>query len=656
MFCRRLGGLPKVRVRPARSFAPGGFGAVLVTFLSLLFPACARKAPEPVERLAILRFENLGAEASADWLGRALSEIVAAELAGAPRIYVLPSSRIHTFERVMGARPVAAPGISAERGLGVVAGANRLGYGEYALERGRLQARLTLEDPQTGKVTGVYTASAPAGDALAVGSALARQLWPGAHAYATRNQAALRAYVAALEATDAAVIAPRLEEAIAADPDFAPAYRLLAQFQAQAQNRPAALETLRRALGRKVQPLDRARLEVDAAEMRGEFPARRRALNSLAKLLPADAVRWRALGEAETNARAYAASANAYRRALEVEPQDGATLNQLAYAEAYAGNLAAATEALDKYRALRPAEANPLDSLGDVHLLHGRLKEAENFYLEAARKTPHFQFDGALFKAAMARLMTGDVAGADALAKNYLQARASGRDLAVEYRAAEWAWAAGRRQEACRRIQAFARAHEDGPLRELSSRAYAELAIWRLMLGDRAAASESAARAVVLGGTASAGIASVARFLTQPEASSEEWASRAGQRFNQSAQASLRELALAYALLLKRDYQRAGMALQGAYNSGATLNGEGLPVLLGWALLENGRTREAADLLRLNPIPSESGTGPFFSFYFPRLYHLRAEVARREGRADEAGANLGLFRKLSGPDALVWDR
>ena len=48
--------------------------------------------------------------------------------------------------------------------------------------------------------------------------------------------------------------------------------------------------------------------------------------------------------------------------------------------------MSAAMNALRRYQSLRPADANPIDSLGDVSLLGGHLGEAEGFYLEAPRK------------------------------------------------------------------------------------------------------------------------------------------------------------------------------------------------------------------------------------------------------------------------------
>ena len=90
--------------------------------------SCSRQdATPPVERIAILRFENLSGDASIDWIGRALAQIVTRDLAGAPRVYAISFERLHNLDGTLGARPLQAPGVSAEFNQALVAGANRLG-------------------------------------------------------------------------------------------------------------------------------------------------------------------------------------------------------------------------------------------------------------------------------------------------------------------------------------------------------------------------------------------------------------------------------------------------------------------------------------------------------------------------------------------------
>jgi tetratricopeptide (TPR) repeat protein len=628
-------------------------GLAALTALS----GCARRVAEPaVQRLAVLRFENLGADQSADWIGRALAEAVTSELAGAPGLYALPSSRFHAYERMLGARPVSAPGISAERGLALAAGANRLAYGEYAIRSGEIQARMTTEDPRTGQMTAVVSYAGPADDVTAAASAFARAIWKDAPAYSTRNAAAFHAFVDALESFDRPSVAQTLGGAIAAEPSFAPAYRLLAQWKAQRQDRAGAVALLDQALARNLPPVEAARLEVDSADLRGDSAARGRAYAALARLTPSDPQVWRALAETAMAAHAYPASVSAWEKALQIEPQDTVALNEAGYAAAYAGDLVAATAFLGRYQSLAPAESNPFDSLGDVNLHAGRLREAEAFYLQAARKNAHFEADGPLLKAAMARLMTGDAGGADALFQRYTEARAAAGDPALAYRKAEWDWAAGRRRAACAAMEAFALGSENTLLRELAARGFAELAVWRLMLGDRAGADRAAGKAAQCAGPSSAAIAAVTRFLTEPQATPAEWALRAEREFPDPGQTAIRGFAMGYALLLAGEFQPASLTLKEIYSSGAPADDEGLPVMLAWTYLETGRDKEAAALLRFNPIPTSTGVGPFFGFYFPRLFALRAILANRSGKPEEARLDSQLFQKLSGPDPLVWEK
>jgi Flp pilus assembly protein TadD len=589
-------------------------------------------------------------------MGRAFSEVITSELAGAPGIYAIPSTRIHNYERVMGARPVSAPGISAERGLALVAGANRLGYGDYSVSGGRLLARLTIENPQTGKMTAVVSSAAAENDVIAAASGLARQLWAGAPSFRSSRSMAMKNYVAALEGSDPAEVARNLEQAIALSPDFAPAYRLLAQLKAERRDAAGALTVIGRALSTDLRPLERARLEVAEAELRGDRAGRLRALDLVSKLTPSDPTVWQALAEARLNAHAYSQAVDDYKKALEIEPQDTNSLNQLGYACAYAGDLPAAMAALRRYQSLRPSDANPMDSMGDVNLLAGRLGEAENYYLQASNRAPHFELDGSLFKAAMARLMTGDTAGADGLARRYLDARAADKDPALEYRNAEWLWVSGRRKEAGARMEAFARAVQNGPTRELAARAYGTLAVWKLLLGDRAAGARMAQQAAADAGPSTAEVVALARFLTSPPASPAEWTARAAQSFPGPGLSSAGDLALAYALLVAKQFQPASEALQRIYDGADQGDAQGaLPSLLAWTYLETARDKEAAPLLRLNTLPAPTGTGPFFAFCFPRIYYLRGLAAARAGNRDAAAANYQLFRKLSGPDPLLWD-
>jgi tetratricopeptide (TPR) repeat protein len=606
-------------------------------------------------RIAILRFENLSSDTSIDWMGRAFSEVITRELAGAPGMYAIPSERLHSLDPSFGSRPVAAPGISAERSLALAEGATRLGYGQYWLGGGRIEAKLTVEDPRSGKMVGELSASAAADDPVSAASALAKQIASQAAPYLTRNSAALKAYVLAVESPELDSQVGRLEESLAADPNYSAPYSRLAQAKLQRQDRDGAMATLQQALSHSdaMPELERARLEFEAASLGGDRPGAERSLTAWARLTPNDPAVWQSMAQTDMNVHRYAQAERAYQRAVAAAPDDVNLLNQLGYAAAYAGDLGAATQALERYQTLRPADANPLDSLGDVHFLLGGLRDAETFYLAAAKKDPAFLNGGDFYKAAMARLMTGDVSGADRLAKQFADYRAAAKDPLVAFHKAYWAWISGRRIAARDAMAAFARGAET-TLHEAASEAYGQVALWDVALGDRSAAAGMAEKADRLAGPASTGLARVARFLAQPSASPEDWKERAERSFAGPSQKQAKELALSYALLTDKEYQQAVPLLEALFENTPPTNDDILPLLLGWAYLETGKQREASTLLRFNPIPPPSGVTRLTEFYFPRLFYLRGRIARLEGTPDQTRAQYRLFLQLSGDQPLVW--
>jgi tetratricopeptide (TPR) repeat protein len=389
---------------------------------------------------------------------------------------------------------------------------------------------------------------------------------------------------------------------------------------------------------------DRARIQFQAASLRNDFAGRERALSELVKANPGDAESWRALGDTAYVRHDYKVAVEAYQRALQSQPDDPSILNTLGYSFAFSGDIDNALRILQHYRSVRPNDSNPLDSAGDVNLMYGRLREAENLYLQADKKDRSVLAGGDLLKASFARLMTGDVAGASALANQYADARTAMKDPAAPVIPAEWQWISGDRKGAISRLQTFAAGANPATDREAVSRACYDLAFWSLLEDDRAAAKRWAAKSGVTATQSTAAYAMVSQFLAQPAASPAEWSARAGQLFRNAPQSEIAGLTLAYALLLDRRFDAAANTLRAVYD-GPSVD-PGVPVLLAWSLIETGHPEEAAPLLRFNPIPAPAGISPYMGFYFPRLFDLRARLAEKSGRSDEAAANRLLYKKL----------
>jgi len=444
-------------------------------------------------------------------------------------------------------------------------------------------------------------------------NAVARQLEPEASTPGAKTDAALKAYIGGLDASDPGIAAESFSHSIAADPDFALGYLALIELSLARKDRPAAERTLAmaRSRGAAISSLDRARLDVTAAQISGDAAALSQSLSALSRLTPADTNLLRALANGELAARRYTTAIDYFKKALAAQPGDAGLLNTLGYTQAYAGDLDGAVKTLREYERVRPAEANPFDSLGDVHFYWGRFAEAETFYRQAYQKDATFLNSASLVKAAKAHLMTGDVPGAERIFVEYEAARRTANDPLIPFIRAQWNYLSGKRSEAIREIGPFIAATK---IREAAALADCTLTVWLLESGDRAAAAKHTA----------------CRFLTEPPASSPNPETRA------------------YTLLLAKDFQGALPILRDVVARLAPSPTELAPAMLAWALLEAGRVDEAEKYLRTVPVPAAPSPDPFESLIFPKIFYLRAKMAEKKGDRPEAERNHRLFQVLSG--------
>lgn len=572
----------------------------------------------------MLPFENLAGDPGLDWMSRGLAEAVLLGMSGSPRAhaFVVPSLRD---------TPAARP--------------THILHGYYARHGTNLRVEALLEAAGSNRMVKRVAAAGPVGAGAApLAHALVGELDGRAPPPPGPPEAALHAYVEGLQAADRPLAAQAFQRAVHADAGFGPAYVAWAQRLAAEGDSSGAREVISRAreAGGRIQPRERARLADLAAALDGDRAAQHRALLELAQATPADPDAFRRLGSVETLLRRYADAVASYRKALERDPDNVLFLNQLGYAQAYAQDLAGAAGTLERYREQRPEEANPSDSLGDVHYYLGRFREAEGHYLDANRKDPWFLGGGTLWKAAWARLMTGEVKAADELCGKYLQLRKAGGDGLAELRQREWEYLTGRRPQAVTRLESLAR----GPVGSL---ACSQLVIWSLSAGDRERAQRYV-RCATAGARdpAAAMLARTCQFLVQPAAPADEWTARAERFFPGPTQATLRRSALAHALLLAGQFTAALAPLKELYQQTPASSPEPVNVLLAWALIEAGRIPEAGPLLETYPIPEPAFQQPFSCLSFPRLFRLRGVFLEKQGRAAEAKASYRLYEELGG--------
>jgi tetratricopeptide (TPR) repeat protein len=591
-----------------------GFPFLITAILTLGLGACARKETRSVERLAILPLENLSADSSLDWAGRAVSAALVYDLAGAPNLYA------QSVESVANAESIRA---------------SRILQGYFVARNGQVEIRATLLDPRKTTTVASFALDGPlpAGPLqaglLPLANQLAKHLNASARAFSTSNAAAFQDFGAALSKPDAASELSSFESATAADPRFAAAAMSSARLLIESGNRDQARTILATAMNTHSDPIDQARLEYLAASAVNDTAARVKTLEMLARLTPADSQVPRELADLQSVQRHFPDAVRSYETVTRLDPEDPQAWNQLGYAYCYAQNLAAARRALEHYRQLLPPEeANPLDSLGEVSFYLGDYAGAEHYFLQAHEKNPAEFAGGELIKAAQARLMLGDLPTADTIFHRYLGLLQHSQGNLAGYQQAQWEFLTGRRKAALARLEKLAPALEG----EAQALALCQLSIWKLETGDSKAAADLAGQAVSSARSPRLrNLSAVCRFLAAMPASS-----------------SGLPAADAYARLFERKFTEAVPMLEGLYRETNPAADAQVRTLLAWAYVESGRMPQAAQLLERAPIPLSSAEPLFADLIFPRYLYLRGAVLQNEGKRAEAKQNYELFLKYAG--------
>ncbi len=583
----------------------------LFAFVScaLFISAGCRQPGKPAastQRTAVLRFENLSGSPSEDWQGRALSELLVRRF-GANRLPRALSP---------------SPGISTERLAAIAAGASRLIAGYFTSSSGTITATAFAEDIATRKLTGPVRAT---GSVSAVAESLAKQLDglkpPGLNA----DSAALKEYSVARDTPGTAAL-QHYDLALQADPNFGPAYLGALQTALASSDGPRAQELLTAASAHisGFSGEDKAYLQLQSATLTRDADGRLKALTELAGMDDHDLETLRTLAESEMATRKPAEAARHYRQLIASTPLDPNLQNLLAYATLFAGDEAGARAAAAEYKRLRPEDPNSFDTQGDIELASGHFAEAEKIYL--ASPDPVFQDYSPAWKAAHARLLSGDVAGATAIFEKH-RALLTGSALgaqAAPYRAAVWQYETGQTDRATRAMVTFAASAEPG----WRAVAYSQASIWAAVAHDNQQAAQWSELALRSGQSRIVAYAAVARFLAQPPATPDEWQRRAEATFSGPNGADIRRLAVGYALLLAKQMPEAAAIWKQIYET-TNVNDSGPAYLYGWTLLETGHPAEAAPLLKLFPIPPPGITPTFEALYLPHLAEWRKSSLRQ---------------------------
>ncbi len=184
-----------------------------------------------------------------------------------------------------------------------------------------------------------------------------------------------------------------LEQAVSLDPEFAMAYLLLSQTAVNLFDFDLGREAMEKAFRYAAKASEKERLYIAAGyaeTIEKDTDRQLRLLQDLVRKYPDEKYAFFALGRRYQERRAYPEAIAVMERSVALDPTFGFAVNQLAYVHAMSGNFDEALRLFERYAALSPGDANPLDSMGETYIRMGRLDLAEAKYREALELRPDF--------------------------------------------------------------------------------------------------------------------------------------------------------------------------------------------------------------------------------------------------------------------------
>jgi Flp pilus assembly protein TadD len=497
--------------------------------------------------------------------------------------------------------------------------AARVLQGHFTKDGTRFDVYTVLEDLATVRNVRVIDTRVSGQPLASVPETIAKQLDKRTRRFGTTNPAALSDWGQALSTSDPETKTGLLQAAIKADPNFGMAYVDLAEFAAARGNREQALAVAQQANDHlsEFTDLERARMELVESGLRQNLAQRREALMALSRLVSTDARTIRTLAELDLQTHRYDSAIYLFQNALAIEPENAALLNELGYAQSYAGNLSGARDALERYRALQPKAANPLDSLGEVHFFAGQFAEADRYFLEARQANPTPSGLTEVLKAAQARYLQGKVAEADALFAQVEAGSGGPNNALAPVRKAEWLYVTGRAAQAIPLLESAGQSSNP----EIAAFAQCHLALWALDSGDRARAADLAGRALAAARNGSLQrTAALLRAVSLPGSVSVQ------------APAAFVEWVQAYDALFSKDFEKAAQLWKPLYERSSPTNDGSPRTMYAWALSASGKRDVARPLLSRYFIPLGGSDDPLFATHaFVRFLQVRRQVMGSAG-------------------------
>ncbi|MGB8537995.1 MAG: tetratricopeptide repeat protein, partial [Acidobacteriaceae bacterium] len=350
----------------------GGATALLlvlvgVIFHQKIFPSGGKNVAGPSISLAILPFHNASGDASLDWLGASLAEMLQTDVGQSSSLHTVSPDRLHQVLNDLRITPDSSIDPSTLKRIGEFTNADRVVWGQYVKLGDQIRVDATLVDLKSQQRIPLKVEASGEKALLGTVDQLARsirenltlapvavdELKVSAFTPSSKSVDALRDYTQGLEFSrqgNHLQAQKQFEAATQADPNFALAYSKLGQTYASLGYDKEAEQTSRKALdlSNDLPPAEKYWIQATNARIVNNYPKAIEAYENLSKLLPNDPQVQFDLGSLYEDQGQFGPAHDHFSKALEFDPKYVDALLAVGRVEIRRGNAQGSLDSLNR--------------------------------------------------------------------------------------------------------------------------------------------------------------------------------------------------------------------------------------------------------------------------------------------------------------------
>jgi eukaryotic-like serine/threonine-protein kinase len=360
-----------------------------------------KAAAGPQVSLAILPLRNASGDASLDWMGKSLAEMLRTDVGQSESLHTVAPERLHQILTDLRISPDTELDPSTIRQIAETTSADQVVWGEYVKLGDQIRIDAQLQNLKTGKITSIKAVAPTEKGLINAVDQLAKSVQENltlspkameemkAAAFTPSSQSvdALRAYSEGLEFSrqnnDLEAV-KRFESATVSDSNFALAYARLAQAYSRLGYGPKAEQYSSKAvdLDANLPPAEKYMIEAASARIQNNFDKALEAYNDLGKLMPQDPQVWSEMAALYESKGTYDKAFEYYSKVLASDPKNLDALLAIGGVQIERGDTQGSFDYLNRALSLavelgnQQGKANVLQTIGAAYRLTDKLDDA----------------------------------------------------------------------------------------------------------------------------------------------------------------------------------------------------------------------------------------------------------------------------------------